>query len=138
MLATKGFRPDPDCDSVCEWRTVSRQIKSLAVADTATLLVNVLRWAAGTKAPSTTVRVGVWKKAELAAFLRSRGWQAEVVDGSTDTARLAACRVVCLDVHDLTDDRWLTALAQYTRQGGGLVAGGLGWGGGALAVVGTA
>ena len=103
-------------------------VKSLSTADTGLLFLNALRWAAGANGRSTAVRVGVWKKNDLAIFLRSRGWQAEVVDGSTDPARLAACRAICLSVHDLTDDRWLTTLAQYTRQGGGLVAGGLGWG----------
>jgi hypothetical protein len=103
-------------------------VKSLATADTATLLLNALRWAAGANEQSSAVHVGVWKKSGLAAFLRSRGWQADVIDGSTDPARLAACRAICLDTHDLTNDRWLAALSQYTRQGGGLVAGGLGWG----------
>jgi hypothetical protein len=101
--------------------------KSLATADTGRLLLNALRWAAGADA-SVTPRVGVWKKAEVAAFLRGRGWQAELIDGSTLPARLAACQAVCLDVHSLTDDRWRAALTEYIQRGGGLVAGGLGWG----------
>ncbi len=92
---------------------------ALEMADTERLLVNAIRWAASSEDP----RVGVFRYDGLAEALRERGLRAEQVD-LTDLSALDA--IVLTPDHapaEVIDD-----LSRFVRDGGGLVAGFLGWG----------
>jgi hypothetical protein len=89
------------------------------VADTAKLMVNAARWAAGEK---SSVRVGVYRVEGLAGRLRGLGLDAR--DIKLDAR--AGVDVIFLLPRKLTGDE-LAPLSEYIRRGGGLVAGAVGW-----------
>jgi hypothetical protein len=87
----------------------------LAVGDTARLLSNLLRWTSGEK---TAPKIGVYGIPGLTAQVKRLGIEARDIDladrGRVDTVVVLARAVTAPDVEPL---------AQYVRQGGGLVTG---------------
>lgn len=99
---------------------------TLAAADTGRLMASALRWAAGPDAPEA-VRVGVRGRPELLPWLEEQGFRGAAFEGESWTARLQYADVVCVRTANLTPAE-VAALAEYLRQGGGLIAADLGWG----------
>lgn len=87
----------------------------LAVADTARLLANALRWTAGEK---QNPRVAVLRHNSLADSLRNLGFDVQAMDSAD---------VICAPSHALAAAD-IVALQKFVRDGGGLVTTGLAWG----------
>lgn len=98
--------------------------RSLAAADTAALLLNAVRWAAGKRTP----RVGVYRADPLADLLRRRGLVVQTLGGADWTAKLDSLDAICLRGSALATKAEVEAVRAFVAGGGGLVAGGLGWG----------
>ena len=96
--------------------------QALAQADTGRLMANAVRWAAGGEAKP---RVAVHRQGGLLAFLRSKGIQAEPLDGADWAAKLTGFNVFCAHAAMLGD---AAALERFIRNGGGLVGADTGWG----------
>ena len=101
---------------------------SLKKADTARLLCNACRWAAGkptwgSKGP--VIAVGRWR--ELPGVLEAGGLRVERVTGRDWTRALAKADVLCAPISDM-DAAAAKALRRFVERGGGLVCGLPGWG----------
>lgn len=95
----------------------------LKVADTGLLFDRCIRWAAGDRGGPT---IGVLGDAQLAASLRARGFNASEFSGLRPSD-LAVFNAVCIPTHRLRDED-IPPLQDYIREGGGVLAAGLGWG----------
>ncbi|MBM4108228.1 MAG: hypothetical protein FJ255_05375 [Phycisphaerae bacterium] len=96
---------------------------ALGVGDTALLVERCVRWSGGDRA---SPRVGVPHDAGLAEALGVRGLDARVLPADW-SARLAGVDVLCLQTHRLRDGD-LEPVRAFIRNGGGVLASGLGWG----------
>ncbi len=92
---------------------------ALSAADTATLMLNAIRWAAGKDKP----RVAVFRRPALLRFLRGRGLAAE--ERPASAKQLEGFDVLCIHGNDIPASADLEA---FVRAGGGLVAAETGWG----------
>lgn len=95
----------------------------LKVADTGLLFDRCIRWAAGDRGGPT---IGVLGDAKLAEALRARGFNAAEFSGLRPPD-LAVFNAVCIPTHRLRDED-IKSLQDYIREGGGVLAAGLGWG----------
>ena len=100
--------------------------QALQTADTGRLMLNAVAWASqGSK--HDELSVGVRKNKELLQFLRDNGVKAEPLDGRDWVSKLSQCSVLFSGQHGLGDNE-IAAIRKFVRNGGGLIAGGLGWG----------
>lgn len=96
---------------------------ALEVGETALLVERCVRWSAPRAAAP---RIGVPHDSGLAQALRARGLDAREL--GADLARhLAGVDVLCLQTHRLRDDEY-GPVQDFIRNGGGVLASGLGWG----------
>lgn len=94
--------------------------KALAMGDTARLVANSIRWAAGKSGP---VRVGVHQRDALVEHLRGLGLDARVASlGQLQQVDVLMARPNRVPRSDLG------RLSQFVAQGGGLIVAELGWG----------
>lgn len=93
--------------------------------DTGKLLRNAVAWTGG--GDKTKIKVGVHGRPKLSEFLKAEHFQTEALDGKDWIQKIGTVQVICTDVHKLEPDE-VTALSRFTRDGGGLVVSGLGWG----------
>ncbi len=98
-------------------------------ADTSKLLENAIVWVAHRDTPRQTapLRVGVYHARGLVAYLRGLDIPTEPLRGAGWLTRLRECNVLVCNVHALRDAD-IPAVRRFIRAGGGVVAGGLGWG----------
>jgi Peptidase M60, enhancin and enhancin-like/N-terminal domain of M60-like peptidases len=99
--------------------------ESLAVADTAALMANAVRWAAGGRpvAAGAKLHVGLYRKEDLAGVFDRHGFKAT----DADLHRLNAIQVLVADAHSFSD-RDLEAVTKFVAGGGGLITASCGWG----------
>lgn len=100
--------------------------EALRVGDTARLLANAARWAAG-PAGTRAARVGLRGHPGLAGPLRAAGCTVMDLGGARWADALARCDVVC-GSPSAWDSAALAAVERFVRRGGGLLAGETGWG----------
>ena len=99
------------------------------VTDTPRLLINAARWSAGDDDPAgKRPRVGVHRGPGLLTLLRLADIAAAELSAEDLHGDLVGLDVVCVGAHHLDDDDARGAVAQFVREGGGLVMAGLGWG----------
>ncbi len=97
---------------------------TLDKADTAKLMNNLIRWTgAGSAGRARPVKVGVYRVGGLKEWLAKNRFAAADID----LKQLASADVLILPQSRLSDDE-VKAVQQFVRSGGGLIAGGLGWG----------
>lgn len=98
---------------------------ALTTADTAVLMVNATRWAAGGRALSAGAKlhVGLYRKGGLTEFFDKHGFKA--VDA--DLRRLNSIHVLVSDAHSLSD-KDVETVAKFVQGGGGLISASCGWG----------
>jgi hypothetical protein len=101
---------------------------ALAKDDTGRLMVNAVRWAAGSAGAPGNARVAVHKQPALVEFLREQGIKAEPLEGAGWAEKLGAFGVLCLSPASLATDADIAAVSRFVTEGGGLIAGDLGWG----------
>ncbi|MEK7470240.1 MAG: M60 family metallopeptidase [Planctomycetota bacterium] len=92
-------------------------------ADTGTLMLNAVRWAAGT---ARKLKVGV-VGSDLAAFLNAKSIEAVKIEPAKAALSLGGLDVVCVFHSDLGPAA-IEALDRFIADGNGLVAGVTGWG----------
>ncbi|BDI29705.1 hypothetical protein CCAX7_17560 [Capsulimonas corticalis] len=97
---------------------------ALSAADTGTLVLNAVHWLSRTGQP---VQVGIRRRPDLAAYLRTHGVAVDTLDGAQWTDRLKDDSVVSCPLSDLAPKE-INALDHYLRRGGGVLAAELGWG----------
>ena len=99
--------------------------EALAVADTAVLMVNAVRWAAGGRslAAGAKLHVGLYRKGGLVEFFDKRGFSAT----DADLHRLNAVQVLVSDAHSFSD-KDVEVVAKFVAGGGGLITASCGWG----------
>jgi len=92
---------------------------ALAVGETARLMLNAVKWAAGKESP----RVAVFRRPALLRFLRQRGIKAQ--ETQRPGADLQGFDILCIHGNDIPLDG---SLERFVRSGGGLVTADTGWG----------
>ena len=93
---------------------------SIGGSDAGTLLVNAVKWCGGKDKPRVGVRNG-----NSMAFLDKRGFKAKAFKG-VDKKDMRDFDVVILGPSDLSDDE-AAFLAEYIKNGGGVIAAATGW-----------
>ena len=102
---------------------------ALAWGNTARLLANAARWAAGRTKPSQPApRVAVHRQRGLLAVLAKQPLKAEALDGTDWAGRLKPFDVLCVQSSVLTRSADRRAVREFVEGGGGLLMAGLGWG----------
>ena len=97
---------------------------TLDEADTGKLMVNLVRWAGGPAAGrGQPINVGVYRIRGLASWLKGKGFQAAGID----LTKLASAHVLILPQTGLSSAE-VAAIQRFVSSGGGVIAGGLGWG----------
>ncbi|MBN1916493.1 MAG: M60 family metallopeptidase [Verrucomicrobia bacterium] len=99
---------------------------ALMTADTGRLMANAVRWAAGGQ--KKAFKVATHSLAELRAALAERGFAVDELESEDWYKDLSAYDVVCFNAVWLKSEDEVKALRAFAAKGGGLVAGGLGWG----------
>ena len=99
--------------------------ETLATADTAALMVNAARWAAGGRAPATgaKLRVALYRKGDLTEFFDKHGFKA----ADADLRRLNSVHVLVSNAHGFSD-KDVETVTKFVAGGGGLITGSCGWG----------
>ena len=100
--------------------------EALNTSDTAKFMVNAVRWA-GDSSVTDNHQVAVLNLPGFADFLRNHGIQAQDLAGSRWNASLKDFDVLCASPAGFSNDD-IQAVIKFIADGGGLVAGGLGWG----------
>lgn len=103
--------------------------KTLAAPDTRRFMLNCLQWGGGGHVP---LNVAVYRMPALAEWLRNdpdaRRLQIRVMNWTQlNPSFLPETHVLVLNSHDLSPDT-IGLVSDFVRKGGGLLAGGLGWG----------
>jgi hypothetical protein len=101
---------------------------SLDAGDTARLVTNALRWTGRRKKP----RVALRGLGDLKALCEGENFAVQSLEGAEWLEELRKYDVLCIGTHGLTSESERDAVAKFVRKGGGLLAGGLGWGWGQL------
>jgi hypothetical protein len=91
--------------------------------DTGRLLLNSVRWAPGNETP----RLGSWRQPIATEFLADNGMTVTPVP-SLEAGPLAAVDLLIMQTGGGLDEAQRGAVLDFVRGGGGLLAGGLGWG----------
>lgn len=97
---------------------------SLKTADTDQLMLNSVKWAANNDSP----RVALYRRADLVGFFQQQGIEAKFLDGDGWLEKLNSFDILCVQTSSLSLDTEVPAIQEFIRQGGGLIAGDLGWG----------
>jgi hypothetical protein len=99
--------------------------EALATADTAALMANAARWAAGGRAQATGAKlhVALYRKGGLTEFFDKHGFK--VADA--DLRRLNSVQVLVSDAHSLSD-KDVETVVKFVQGGGGLITASCGWG----------
>jgi hypothetical protein len=98
------------------------------IGDTAKLMVNAIRWAGGKASEGEGPRVAVTRNLGLVAALQKLGLKATALDTVNWQEKLNPCDVVICGHDALAPENVRAALEKFIKDGGGLVAGSLGWG----------
>lgn len=97
---------------------------TLKQADTGRLMANLIRWAgAGSAKRGAPVKVGIYRVRGLKAWLNRNGFLAADID----LKQLGSANVLVLPQTTISDGD-VSRIQAFVRSGGGLIAGGLGWG----------
>jgi hypothetical protein len=88
-------------------------------------LKNAVQW---TSRSLPKAKVGVRTNNALAEFLEAQGFEVTRLEGIDWLTRTEDLRVICIDGHNLRDDKEVAALSKFVRAGGGLVVAATGWG----------
>ena len=98
---------------------------TLAEGTTDRLMLNCARWVAGERKDP---RVVCWRTPGVAVLLAEHGLSARTFDGERASSATESADVLVCDVARIRDDADIARLAEFVRDGGGVIAAGLGWG----------
>lgn len=100
--------------------------KEMEKGDTIRLIQNLLKWTAGIPAREKTIHIGLRRQNYLKNEFQKVKQAYVDLDGRDWTQKLSQCDTIIVGTHNLSDAE-VTALLRYVRNGGGIIAAGLGW-----------